>query len=329
MTELSTEDKTTMRALRALADVGLEEHVQADIESRVEARISQEDDHYELAHRGDGRPGRRRLTAIGIAVAASLLTVVLLLDNDPTGVRLNAVAQAKAALNPPQRIVHMIVTTRSISGTAIPPRTMQQTEIWTASSPPRWRSRTRVQPSPPGVRVGYLRNGRLIEAHGVIQSSFATGSLKTYRSQFDELTILTGIPDRAPTADGPGVLNLRGHDPARSLRDQLDHGDVKDTGDAVAAGGRPVRRLVGRTRLNQYETQTLVYDVDPDTFAPVQGSLTIADSRPGRSGRQTFTVDRYERLPDTAANAHLLTIPIGTRPQVSTRPAILPRYLTK
>jgi hypothetical protein len=90
-----------------------------------------------------------------------------------------------------------------------------------------------------------------------------------------------------------------------------------------------VRRLVGKTRVNQYATQTLVYDVDPRTFAPVQGSLTIADTRPGRSGRQSFTVERYERLPDNTANAHLLKIEIGTHTKVTTRPALLPRYLMK
>jgi hypothetical protein len=328
MTDLGSDDKMTMRALRELADVGLDQRVQADIESRVTARILQEDDHCGSPRRGHDL-GRRRLTVFGIAVAASLLAVVLVAGNDSTGGHLDAVAQAKAALNPPQRIVHMIITTRSGSGAAASPRTVNRTEIWTASSPPRWRSQTRVQPSPPGLRVGYLRNGRLVKARGVIQTSFASGSLKTHRSQFDELTILTGIPDRAPTSDGPSVLSLRGHDPASSLRDQLDRGDVKDTGDAVAADGRPVRRLVGKTRVNQYATQTLVYDVDPRTFAPVQGSLTIADTRPGRSGRQRFTVERYERLPDNTANAHLLKIEIGTHTKVTTRPALLPRYLMK
>jgi hypothetical protein len=56
----------------------------------------------------------------------------------------------------------------------------------------------------------------------------------------------------------------------------------------------------------------LTYDVDPTTFAPLQGSLADPPL--------TFVVERYEKLPLTAETAKLLKImpPEGTKVVVRT-----------
>jgi hypothetical protein len=64
--------------------------------------------------------------------------------------------------------------------------------------------------------------------------------------------------------------------------------------------------------------RTLVYDVDPQTFAPIEGTLTITiPSRP-HALRLTsrMHVDAYERIPLTATTARLLRIQTTPRTTV-------------
>jgi hypothetical protein len=256
--------------------------------------------------------------SVGAAAAAAVTVAVVLLVGGRAGTpALDAVAEARAALAPSGRIVHMRITVRTSAA-----QTIRQ-EIWTAASPPRWRQIT----DQTGRRTSLLHDGRRVRSRGRREISYGAGELRTYREQFRELTVLTGIPDSAPTArTGPAILGLRGNDPAATLRGLLDRGRLRDTGPRTDANGKHVRRLIGSVTTSSHTTEQIVYDVDPDTFAPVQGSLIYRDTRTGRSAGagSRFVVERYETLPDTHANAALLRIAAPKNTKISVRKALLP-----
>jgi hypothetical protein len=230
---------------------------------------------------------------------------------------LDVVAEARAALAPAGRIVHMRITVRTSAG-----QTIRQ-EIWTAASPPRWRDIEEVT----GGRTSVLHDGRPVRRRGRRETSYGAGELRTYREQFQELTVLTDIPDSAPTArTGPAIIDLRGNDPAGTLRGRLDRGRLRDAGERTDAHGRHVRRLVGAFQISSHSSEQIVYDVDPDTFAPVQGSLTYRDTAGGRGAGQSsrFVVERYETLPDIRANAALLRLRSPKNTKIIVRKALLP-----
>jgi hypothetical protein len=83
---------------------------------------------------------------------------------------------------------------------------------------------------------------------------------------------------------------------------------LRDAGE-IDAGGRTVRRLVSVITEHGRLARTLTYDVDPVTFAPVQGSI-VWFAKDGRRAAPPFrfTVERYERLPITAESEKLLAI---------------------
>lgn len=262
-------------------------------------------------------PRRRWVLGLGGSLVAAGATAAIILLTGGTAVRvrpLDAVAQARAALAPPGRIVHMVVVTgvhinrsRAVDDDA-------PTETWTAVSPPRWRVR---QTSPPGGATDEV--------------SYAHGSQRTYVAARDELRVQRGYSDDGAAARAPSFLGLRGAaDPAGVLRGMLDSGRLRDAGERTVAGRR-VRRLVGSigATAGGQPARSLVYDVDPDTFAPVDGTLTdhVRLPRPGKGGESTqditvvIKVKRYETLPDTPANAHLLRIATTPRTKVIVRSA--------
>jgi hypothetical protein len=99
----------------------------------------------------------------------------------------------------------------------------------------------------------------------------------------------------------------------------LASGKLRDVGEVTVAG-RTVRRLFGEERTPQPKGGTFVrrvtYDVDPRTFAPLQGTLEF-DLAHGTTFGVRFHVDRYERLPLTPQNARLLTIRTNAHTKVT------------
>lgn len=265
-------------------------------------------------------PARRRW-AFGaggtLAVAGAAAVIILAVGGGAPGGRLDAVAEARAALSPRGKIVHLVLSPAfQIGGSKL--TSGPRMETWTAVSPPRWRLR---QTLPRGVSMS--RRGRLVAVRGVQEFSYGHGSQRTYTAQFDELLVQRGFTDRGPAARPPTLLQLGGRDPADVLRSMLGQGRLRDSGERTVRG-RKVRRLVGESRVDARSTRTLTYDVDPDTFAPVAGSLTNRTRiSPGHTQKSVFSfvVTRYAVFPDTARYAHLLKPPTTAKTKVIIRSA--------
>ena len=255
------------------------------------------------------RRERRRRTLAGTLAVACLLAVALLVaaSSGPGGRRLDAVAAARAALAPHGAVVHLRLTTTIPSAKVMATRT---TEQWTATDPPRWRLVQTVPRATPGYRVLGSDGRRVV---GREELAYGGGRASTYEVANGLLTIQEGFADDGPAAQPPSLL--RG-DPATDLRTMLAAGRVVDAG-LVRAHGRTVRRLTTRSATHGATHTELTYDVDPETFAPVGGSLRFVGRlqrlRPGSPPRTTgfttsFRVDAYERLPLDARTAKLLEI---------------------
>lgn len=222
-------------------------------------------------------PAPRRALALGGtgAIATAAIAATLLLSGGPAPV--DALAAARAALTVQQDELVAIRVRVDMPGQSA---TVEQ---WSTESPRRWRS----------VRV---INGNRMEA------AFADGAQSWLTG--DTLRVQTGVREDINLATLPVPLGFDGRSADTSIRDLLAQGALTDQGE-VESGGRTVRRLVG---------DGVVYDVDPATFVPLQGSIDI----PGVSLK--FTVERYEKLPLDAETAKLLTItpPPGTKTIVQT-----------
>ncbi|MDA0168007.1 hypothetical protein OJ998_02830 [Solirubrobacter taibaiensis] len=210
------------------------------------------------------RTGKRLALALPVAVAATVAAFVI---PGPNGGTVDAVAAARAALAPDGEIVHMKIELQA------GPRIVFPVEQWYAADPVRWRTRTEGFKAVQGMET-LFRNGRV----------------RFYDARRDVVTIWR--PDSYPGAGGPSLF---GGDPATDLRAELGKGGVRDDG-LVTHDGREVRRLV-RTERQDGFTRRFVYYVDPGTFEPVGGHLSIQ-----RAGGKTFrgpefTVTLYERLP--------------------------------
>ena len=277
------------------------------------------------------RAPRRRvvLAAAGAVLAAGLLAAGL----GTSGDRLDPVAEARAALDPAGEIIYMRITSTPFAERAnsVPPA--QTTEQWSALDPPRYRF---VQTVP--RRRG--SQGGQYDAHGPvsgrIEISYADGAQRTYIADRDTLSVVRGYSDQGSAARAPSLLGTGSGNLQTDLGSMLADGDVSDQGER-RIGGRTVRRLViehrspragaaakskqpgGRSEV----VRRLVYDVDPDTFEPLQGTFTI--TLPGRPQAirigTRMHVDAYKRIPLTATTAALLRIQTTPRTKVSVKTA--------
>ncbi|MGH2919312.1 MAG: hypothetical protein ACRDLS_12065, partial [Solirubrobacteraceae bacterium] len=129
----------------------------------------------------------------------------------------------------------------------------------------------------------------------------------------DTLHVTRGYRDREAAARLPSVLGRGSGDPTVDLRSLLLDGTVTDRGEQQLRG-RTVRRFViEQRRRSPNDPQTvrrMVYDVDPHTFAPIEGrfSLTFGARRDLLRITTTMHVDVYRRIPLTATTAKLLKI---------------------
>jgi len=258
------------------------------------------------------RPPRRRRRVLSGLALAGIGAAVLLLAGNRGGAHFDVVAQARDALSPAGQIVHL-VTTMHVGGPPqseplAPPATSEQ---WATGAPLRWRISTTIpDPSKSPDRISG-RHGLIV---GPVQYSYANGTDEYYAQRLNTLDVTTGLANKAPTALGPGIL---GSDPVLQARAMLNAGLLHDAGTAVI-GGKKVRRLAGaQPRPHGLPAWPVVYDVNPDTFAPVRVTIETrfgTHPPPGSRGWPTlvFDVNQYSRLPLNAQTAKLLTIhPIG------------------
>ena len=261
------------------------------------------------------RVARRGLAAGALAGVAAAAGVAVLLAT--SGDRLDPVAEAQAALAAPGEIVHMRITSTFVApgvGSVPPPQT---TEQWYAPDPPRWRF---VQTIPPR-KAG---QGGVGDAHGFItgreEFSYAHGVQRTYIAERDTLTVNRGYSDNGAAAHVPSPLGPGSGDLQTDLRAMLAGGEVTDEGE-VQVGGRTLRRLVSTDPGPAAKSRgglgrRLVYDVDPQTFAPVQAMLTLTARPNALRLTMRMHVDAYERIPLTAATAEVLRIETTPRTKV-------------
>jgi len=229
----------------------------------------------DLTRAANARSRRRRrylrLTPV-IPVAGALALALTLLPTGGGGV--DAIAAARAALAPDGEIVHMKVQMSfgGDQGGGLPP-----VEQWYAADPDRWRTRTEAL---------HVRRKGLIRPMQ-FETAFSNDRMRFYDQRRDVVTIWRS--EKLPRAAlGPSLL---GGDPATDLRAQLGKGDVRDDG-IVTVDGKRVRRLV-----QDAERQRFVYYMDPDTFAPVAGHVSLK-RHDGKFFRgPQFKVVLYERLP--------------------------------
>ncbi|MDA0180428.1 hypothetical protein OJ997_09000 [Solirubrobacter phytolaccae] len=218
-----------------------------------------------------------RLTPV-IPVGAALALALTLLPGG--GGSVDAIAAARAALAPDGEIVHMKVQMGFGRGGSLPP-----VEQWYAADPKRWRTRTEALAVP--------GKGRLRPTQ--FETAFSNDRVRFYDQRRDVVTIWRA--DQHPRTFGPGLL---GGDPATDLREQLGKGGVRDDG-VVTVDGKRVRRLV-----QDSERQRFVYYMDPDTFAPVSGHISLKRPDGKRFRGPQFTVVLYERLPLNEQTEQLL-----------------------
>lgn len=226
---------------------------------------------------------RRRLIRLApaIPVGAALALALALLGG--SGGSDDALAKARAALAPNGEIVHMKVQ-MGISGRY----RMPVVEQWYAAEPKRWRTRSEA------IRIGPHRRTLHFE------TAFSNERMRFYDRRRDVVTIWRNEHLRGDLM-GPSLL---GGDPASDLREQLSKGNVRDDG-VVTVDGRKVRRLVQDIGGKQGFGQRFVYYMDPTTFAPISGHLSI--ERKGKRYRgPAFKVVLYERLPLNEQTEQLL-----------------------
>lgn len=257
----------------------------------------------------------RRPLALALGGAAAIAAVAAVIG--ASGERsLDPVAEARAALAAPGEIVYMKITSTTIvpGSSSVPPP--QTTEQWSALDPPRWRF---VQTLPRrGSVMRRVEGGRMVPITGRQEMSYGAGVTRSYDADRDTLVVTRGYRDSDAAARLPSVLGQGSGDPAVDLRSMLLQGTVSDRGEQRLRG-RAVRRFVVEQRRdgpNDPPTvRRLVYDVDPQSFAPIEGRFTITFG-PGQSLPRitsVMRVDAYERIPLDATSAKLLRIPATPR----------------
>jgi hypothetical protein len=260
----------------------------------------------EDAARGRRRPQRRRRLVLAFAAAvagAAVLATVLTASQRV----LDPVAEAREALLAPGEIVYMKVTSSLLDAEG-PANTV---ELWSATDPPRWRM---VQELDPAAGIVSDEHGRV---RGRMELSYGNGEQSVYYAERDTLEVNQGFSDHGPHARVPNPLTFGSGDVEADLRTMLRDGEVTDMGEQQA-GGRTVRRLVSESEGGTAKVaRRLVYDVDPDSFEPIQATLTFRLGDNADAFTTRMTVDAYERIPIDEASARLLEIQTTPRTKVT------------
>jgi hypothetical protein len=173
--------------------------------------------------------------------------------------------------------------------------------------------------------------------------AYANGVERIYDPRHNYVAI--NPPDKVPPPETlplptSGMAGQERGAPSASLRRMLAEGDLHDAG-TVQVNGKTARRLTGVS--DAPVARRFVYDVDPNTFAPVDATIitkhqTVAASRVGlHVSHQVeiakviahFQIKSYERIKPTPKAATLLKL----HPQPDTKiyhlPAKIPGALPR
>ena len=237
------------------------------------------------------RRGRRLALGASVAIASAIAFAVAVLAPGGGTRPVDAIAAARQAVNPVGVVLHYRIRT-DIPGEGID-RAYEET--WSAQDPQRWRMKSS---NLMGAKVTYAG-----------ESSYGGGVARNYSN--GRLVVTTGYKDYTPQTRLPTIFSQNGGDPDADLRSLLTAGKLIDQGE-MQAGGRTVRRLVRDDGLRR-----LVFDVDPQTFVPLGGSMTYRTPGKTKIPAHTlnYTVEVFERLAISPETEQLLTFtpPAGTR----------------
>jgi hypothetical protein len=322
-------------------------------------------DHAARATRGRAGPRRRRqplLRRMALAgIVASLLAAVSAVSLDvapPSGrgpglPKLDAVAQARAALLPPDAIAHYTVAlSRNPEEGPADPRYADcnagPMKVWRASDPRRWRA---VQPVSDNPACGTMD---LSQGMGPViaprfEVSYTEEQTAFYVPGRDVMLVITGhdkgVYDDSSAASMAASIQLFATPPQRSIdrreakraaefvdnrppdmisdiEQKLAAGELRDQGQTTREGRR-VRVLTGETERsdgkNVFSRTRIEYVVDAETFAPVSATTTTTNTDSGATDSTTARFGDYEQIPLTRDSAKLLKIDAKPGTQVIER----------
>jgi hypothetical protein len=294
------------------------------------------------------RPRIRRL-ALAPALAALLALVAAVSldiaspgDGRPGLPRIDAVAQARAALLPPDAIAHYTVTLSQPAAGRADPRFADcnagPLKVWRATDPTRWRA---VQPVSDNPACGTLD---LSQGLGPVTAprfevAYGDGRTEMYVPGRDLMLVIEDENDpaagerRAPsTATGAASIQLFATPPDRrkpalrgrrsfvdnrppdlisDIEQMLARGELGERGKATR-DGRRVRVLTGYLIFGEgrgpWAWTEITYVVDAATFAPISAKSTSAMRGSGARASITARFGDYKRIPLTRDSARLLEI---------------------
>jgi hypothetical protein len=283
------------------------------------------------------------LAALLALVAAVSLDIASPGDGGPGLPRIDAVAQARAALLPPDAIAyHTVALSRDPGQGRADPRYADcnagPLEVWRATDPTRWRA---VQPVSDNPACGTLD---LSQGLGPVTAprfevAYGDGRTEMYVPGRDLMLVINdeNAPAagerRAPsTAAGAASIQLFATPPDRrkparrerrsfvdsrppdlisDIEQMLARGELGDRGETTR-DGRRVRVLTGYLIPGQgrgpWAWTEITYVVDAATFAPISAKSTSAMRGSGARASIRARFGDYERLPLTRDSARLLEI---------------------
>jgi hypothetical protein len=241
--------------------------------------------------------------AFAIAIPIAIATAIVVAGFGVTGARLDPIAEARAALAPSGEILHMRIAIETTDPSVANGERQETMEIWSAQNPPRWRV-ARVIPARSGLgESGVSSRHELAYADGVQTLLISPQNL---------LQVTRGLEHDESAVVPPSPFGAARGDVRADLHSLLGEGRVTDEGE-IDVDGRRVHRFTGQMEAESVSRE-FVYDVDPRTFEPLAGTLTIRSA--GRSEGESFVrttnmrVELFDRLPVTPANQRSLTVEV-------------------
>jgi hypothetical protein len=299
------------------------------------------------------RPPLRRFALAGAVASLLAAVTAVVLDVSPPSdggtalPRVDAVAQARAALLPPKAIAHYTVAlSRDPEEGRADPRFADcnagPLEVWRATDPTRWRA---VQPVSANPSCGTLD---LSQGLGPVTAprfevSYAEGRTEMYVPGRDLVLVINDEnapadgerrapstaaaaasiqffatpPDRTlgagnrPPRDTRPFVDNRPPDLISDIEQMLAKGELRDQGEATRAG-RKVRVLTGdRERGDGRSVRgrtKIEYVADAETFEPISATSTSTTQDPHATASTTAKFGDYERIPLTPDSVTLLEI---------------------
>jgi hypothetical protein len=259
--------------------------------------------------------------ATALALAAALVVSADLGAGPP-----DVIAEAKAALEPRDDVLHLVLVGGPVTPAGRPAgevisddggrttrRLARRIEQWSTTAPLRFRSRREAVDATTGKR-GVWNSGLTSDTSG----EGTAWSDKTWDQSPAQTSPLKNI---APYGDIAEVGILRTTDPATQLRRQLEAGEFTNRG-TTTIDGTTLRRLIatvpGRAESNGYvPDQRIVYLIDPETYAPrrfeLQHRAPAGAKVPDRLKRfipaERFEISTYEHLPLDGTSRALFAVP--------------------